>query len=85
MICQGQKGALCAHPVLNHTSNLGMAKAALQLHAIPGCVRRVKVNITCPMHCPNNALRQLLELTIIDYSRMHITACDVTSSQSLKQ
>ena len=37
------------------------------------------------MHCPNNALQQLLELTIIDYSRMCITARDVTCPQSLKQ
>ena len=37
------------------------------------------------MHCPNNALHQLLELTIIDYLRMHITACDVTRPQSFQQ
>ena len=45
--------------------NLGMAKAALQLHAIPGCMRRVPVPSTCPTHCPNNALHQLLELKLI--------------------
>ena len=30
--------------------NLGMAKVALQLHAIPGCMRRLKVTSTCPPH-----------------------------------
>ena len=28
--------------------NLGMAKAALQLHAIPGSMRKVEVNIMMP-------------------------------------
>ena len=37
------------------------------------------------MHCPNNALHQLLELIIIDYSRMCITARDVTRPQSFQQ
>ena len=35
------------------------------------------------LHCPNNALQQLLELTKIDYSRMRITTRDVTCPQYL--
>ena len=37
------------------------------------------------MHCPNNALHQLLEQIIIDYSCMRITARDVTRPQSFQQ
>ena len=37
------------------------------------------------MHCPNNALQQLLEVTIIDYSHMCITARDFTRPQSFQQ